>query len=461
MNNFRKFISSKIDNFIKEKEITTENFLTLIVAYDKIIFEDQITKKISSINKVLNVRFINDIPCGIIKSSDRYSVIFDRLILTDIFHSRNQKIVEICGSRINNLTPSQIITLYIEHNIVHILLDLWKEKSNVSGNRNDDNLHYSHENNLHCYNEDYWILNNKIFKSPRGLPRNFSNSCFLDCLMMIILFSSNKFYKKIIIEGEVETPEKGLCLTSNITSKEMELKFARLVQDQIRKDYIAMLRGDNILLSNLRQLLAISLPQMIRNSYNAAEVYSLLTDVFPKLKIPPIDYVLYSNNKPKSKGKTPKQALFQMWDFIEPLGGDGPKMMWEQLIDKGPPVLVFQNGMSPPIENFGTLEPEKVRVWDEKTESPIYKIQSKARKFSEYILGNKYRLFGILQLMGQRPSIEGAIGGGHYTSLIRNSNEWYYYDDMYPIWKNIGKLPEYNFNTNINGFPEMFFYERI
>ena len=88
----------------------------------------------------------------------------------------------------------------------------------------------------------------------------------------------------------------------------------------------------------------------------------------------------------------------------------------------------------------------------------------KKRVFGEYIIDNKYRLFAVLIVHGNRPQSIEDWGGGHYTAYIRpysDKENWYYYNDQGPTWKKEGVLPAEVFVDQKRQRPELFFYSRV
>ena len=186
--------------------------------------------------------------------------------------------------------------------------------------------------------------------------------------------------------------------------------------------------------------------------------------------------------KKLKRGDIEKKTLFQMWDFMQPIINEGSFPIWDEITF---PVIVFQNGLNPPIKNYDSLISEKIVTWDiipgEKKMvrrkvggkyinikvpqfGKVVKVQKKAQKFSEYIINGKYRLFAAVMIHGERPKKIGDFGGGHYTSYIRPKFQpeiWYKYDDMGPVWEQIGLgAPDDIFKDKKYSRPELLFYQR-
>lgn len=466
MNEFQFFVSTEIEKFIQSKKLSIQNFLTLVLSYDNILFGNQIQNKLREMGYTLKIEYDDKDVCLVEKRNEKEIVVSNPKKAKEIVIVLNTQLIKEgvkfekknLSKILHNIdkakTRSDLITLYFEHNLIHLLVELWGYQ--------DPN------NDIHgkLFDCMYNFLSDrqKPKVKTQGLFRNFSNSCYLDSLLMILLFSKPDFYRREILTKEVQQPSEKLCSTkSKISTKAEELAFAREVQKQFREDFKSLRKGGIGMCSKIRSLLTKCLPEMGMDSYNSSEIYSLISDIFPSIKIPPVKVGYYKNRKLDNVFNSPSQALFQMWDYMEPPPEDGPRVVWDNLIREGPEVIVFQNGMSPPIEHFNSTEPEKVRVWDEKLQKPVFKLQTKSKKFSEYIIGKKYRLFAIVYIIGGKPTIEGHWGGGHYTSMFRwyGNGEWYNYDDMSPSWKKIPDFTDDYLDSGRGIFPELFFYERI
>jgi hypothetical protein len=179
-----------------------------------------------------------------------------------------------------------------------------------------------------------------------------------------------------------------------------------------------------------------------------------------------------------------------MWDFMDPLSNGGSRPVWEWM---DYPILVFTNGMAPPLKRLDSIEPEMIDTygpdssrdrWEYRNTNGkrvkvrvpgfglIRKRVTKIQAFSEYIISDRYRLYAVIMNRGSSPNLR-EDGGGHYNAYVRpfgDRERWYIYDDMGGVWKltpkktatsKKGELPEDAFRGENYSRPEMFFYERV
>lgn len=311
---------------------------------------------------------------------------------------------------------------------------------------------------------------------PSGLPINWDESCYLDSLFMAMFLGASNYYRNNILDINTSNIEYKsfdnkdrpvfikVCHRDSTINTETETHiYTEALQTTLYDDYKRVLYGkQNFKCSLLRELLSQCLPPMKEKgrfvSYNVVEIYAMIADLYPGIKLRNIPRIL------KLPGKLPRHdnmnplAVLQMWDYMEPDKKEGEVPIWNKI---DVPVLVFQNGLIPHVRKFNTIEDEKIAIGNFKH------IIKKKRAFSEYIINRRYRLFAVVVNIGL--GIEGR--SGHYISFIRpkkDPDNWYFYNDIGPVWTitnqgspEEGNLPPATFLDPGTSRPEMFFYQKL
>jgi len=424
--------------------------------------------------------------------------------------------------------------LVLEHEIVHLLMILWgylfKEptgpRAHIFTKHGDlfqcllrayfGHTEYAHDLGL----VDLDLPETRIpYRTPAfptgkvrpGLMVNWSGSCYMDSMIMALFLMANNYYRQRIFEVDPadidytawtaddlgkkladrgEKVYKMPCRPGSRIQTESETRaYTGRLQAALREDYDRVAEGKEIFkCTNLRGVFAQCMPRLLPfGDFNVSEVYDILTDIFPALKLHDIPAIIANPTLHTTReGSIESKTMFQMWDYMDP--GDeteGAMPKWDEV---DAPMLVFQNGLVPPIRDYGSTNPEKItvhgpipgkytyttRVVDgTPTRVPVPKFgrytttQKKARAFGEYIIGGRYRLVAAVSVQGFRPRSIAEWGGGHYVAYLRpkgDPEKWYHYNDLGPVWRLMTKDGSLDRRIFVDGSverPELLFYERI
>lgn len=310
------------------------------------------------------------------------------------------------------------------------------------------------------------------------------NSCYIDTLLICLLDNlSQKFVNDIIHRSYTLEDYNPVLCGDELLNIEETVNYAsevrrtltdeyNLIHNLVRNSLPKSTRSSshmNITCNIFRRILAKCLPSIAHRgkyvTYNVTDIYSLLTDLFPALKIK-APFEFQTNTKPKSRGSELISA-FPMWDFVgksiieikkgemipvEPT--EYKEYLWEEFTCH---ILVFTNTSAPVILNFGDLQPERSTAVV--GEGSYISIIEKQRVFDEVILG-KYRLTAAIMLLDYIPGKE---SGTHYVSyFVDPQQRYYFYDDIGPKLINIdGYPPEIFGYTKDLGIPQLFIYARM
>lgn len=306
----------------------------------------------------------------------------------------------------------------------------------------------------------------------------YDNSCYIDSLLMCMLVSP--FIRIQIQQTKTEKidykPSSICTIDSRIDGKDDLRKIAFSIQKEMQRYYESVIvEHEHGQCSNIRQLLLKCLTDMKENGrwvfYNVSTIWNTFCSLFPRLLQSVYARIVDPTTKITKIGKPGliSRANFTFWDFLDSYRDADDKyteILWEELENsRDNYLLVFQNGGYPAIKYYNKEGEEIVKSRKYVQEGKRTKIVVenikvfKKRKFSEYILERKYRLFGVVLLHGVSVGEE---GGTHYTALVREGNKWYEYDDVGPKYKYISeKVPETCFQEIGRTKPELYFYGRV
>lgn len=248
------------------------------------------------------------------------------------------------------------------------------------------------------------------------------NSCYLDSLLMVLFTSKTNFWLDYILDFDPQSIKyETICQKNSLikTQEQIEVIVAD-IQKFIRTSYLKLGKEPQTC-QTLRQLLYQCYPDLKSKNrwlyYNPANIYTLLTDLFPVLKIPFSQIACYYKEnyqpKPASLFSTACFTIAQFTEQEEEIKNrkeDLVKIEWQKI---NHPVIVFENTNNQPV------------------------------KMESNILG-KYELIGILVLLESKDHI--------ISYYLDNKDEWKYYDGMEKEIKN--KIPSFNSRE----IPLMFFY---
>ncbi len=484
-------------------QIEGSNIESLFDLYDKYAFNNSIQQKIDELYEkqgdIINIAFglsSDQIPsdveriCGVIffdnKGIKTYEIQISPWLLARIFYSNMANIKE------------QLLLVF-EHQLLHLMTLLWGY-INLK-NLSDDKLGV-HGKLFYCCEEQFFDTQQDIiqnFSLPTSYPQPsfntgrytyWSNSCYLDSLSSILYFSLCQYFRDALFTTNVDVidyssfvdlipvgQEKTKVFFSKCDQDSMisdEDKFrniAKNVQSVMFADYIYMItQKENKKCFDLRALLRECYTDMKDGSwdtYSAAEIYVLFTEMFPSLMIKnyPVKLVDKKGNR-RIPEIIKDKPLFTFRDFMDPLKDfetEGIEYEWDKFTSE---ILVFRNEVTP-IRYFNDISSETIQVPVFKKNNKGITIQTtknviieKARIFDEYILNNKYEMVGALLLQGG--SSEKQEWGSHYTAVIKLSEGWVSYNDIGNIWKKYDKMPSsLIFTQSGKSKPDMYFYSKI
>lgn len=299
-----------------------------------------------------------------------------------------------------------------------------------------------------CFSKKLYGYSNYIEMISSNIPKTglvyYENSCYMDSLIMILLFSSTTFFKNKLFNPIISLSsinEYFGNMIYNINDVEKDIKF---FSENFQDIYFNIDNTKNYTCKNIRQKLLDYLPLKYKERWifsNPTYIYSLFSHFFD-----------WNTKYTTSKGSKIKSAA--SFPFIDYLTDDEViKINWDK-IDSD--ILVFNNTRSPHITNFSKIGIEKGETCIGNDCYP-FKIK-KVRKFGEYILNGKYKLIGIIILLGTPKKGE---GGSHYVcNFLGIDGNWYYYDDDSSIIKKIIKLNYSVWNDRGGKTPSMYFYEK-
>lgn len=357
--------------------------------------------------------------------------------------------------------------LVMEHEIIHLLMSIYNYDVPELKEKNPS-LFGPHGSLFNCMLETYFghtqtnhnlalegvyvppFTSKKTSNTGVGAGfENWSNSCYLDSVIMVMLENTSDFWRTNIFDWEVGQKETEY--------KSQNPGLSKQVKKVLIKDYKAVHvdGGGNeaVRCEDLRELLSIQDPLMKTETgrwkmYESGSTYATFTQLFPSLLIDiPVKMIRPSIGEEESISyKT--EAAFTFSDFMlsDEQDEDHKIILWEECQS---PVLVFTHQGAPDIQVFDSTVQEKSL--------------NKIRAFGPTIINEKYKLSGVVVLHGYIDAEEG--GGGHYTCyFLAKDGNWYHYNDMGPTFDLIGgveNLPRKGvWEKSSTMLPTMYFYIR-
>lgn len=355
--------------------------------------------------------------------------------------------------------------LVLEHEIIHLLMSLWDFDSQERQEENF-NIFGPHGRLFNCMLETYFGHTQHShnlalkgvyvppFKLEPGTPKetgagfsNWSASCYLDSVIMVMLETQSNFWRSKIFDWTSEKDKLARFQSKNADLTEQ-------VKEVILKDYkVAHEEGAEALQCvDLRELLSIQDPLMKTvkggwKMYESGSTYATFVQLFPELLIDiPVKIVRTEIGEEESMTYR-SDGAFTYSDFMLSTNTDQDykKILWEECQS---PVLVFTHQAAPRITIFDSLKKEKGLKYN------------KVRTFGPRIINDRYKLAGVVVLHGH---IDAKGGGGHYTSyFLAKDGLWYHYNDMGPTFKRIGNVEDLPrdgvWQQSSSRLPTMYFY---
>lgn len=317
---------------------------------------------------------------------------------------------------------------FYEHLLVSILIKLWIAKGDLPRNTDDEKI-------KRCLLATFFF-HTPLSEEKAGCYVWHQNSCYLDSLLAVILDCDSDFWRRTIF-------------THNPTTREGK-KFRTALFD----DYREMESGETLECGKVRSTLLPLLPDMKCGRrwvfYNVGEVYDAIADLFPELKMTIPEKIRRGKKRVFVKEHL---ATIAFPDFLGHDESDPKEILFDDLTSEA---LVFLNGGVPRIRVFDRTGVEK--GWTHYGNTKHHFAFDKTRAFGETILDGRYRLVGIVTLLGV-----GEIGeGSHYIAYVLKGGEWYLYDGAGDQpYTRLTKLPRAGVWEDRHGrFPAMYFYAK-
>lgn len=480
--------------------ITDDDVQYIFDLYDQIFFHSQIREKIGDMAAELKFYASERTSgvgglCGIEREKEMCNYYFD--IAPNIIHTIFEKNRNGLGwaAGVGCEDKFECLQLIIEHQIIHLLLILWDYYPLEYAN----NIYASHGLLFQCMAKEYFghsrfehdlgaSINVEV-EGVKDLPETFrqfqtvrrgvipfgysywSNSCYLDSLLIVLLENISPFWRKAIMEADLDkvTYRRNACEKpeSKIDTIPKLREYSKSVQRQIKADFKAMPISQNLQCSMLRSLLIDCLPSMKKKNswviYSVVNIYDALSSMFPGLVIDvPVQIHRWKsqlNRRIPDPINYQRESTLLMWDYLDPLvgsrGEDVKQIRWD-LFES--PVIVFYNGGTPRIKTFNQAGREKGVNIIARDNYPFD--VTKARAFGETIINGRYELVGVITLLGV--PIKGE-GGSHYVGhFMGTDGNWYFYDDMISKIVLVEKLPVTGVWKEEKGqMPAMYFYQKV
>ena len=325
--------------------------------------------------------------------------------------------------------------------------------------------------------------------------RYWENSCYFDSLLTPLFAGDCAVFRALIDSVDINSMQyspRNICgEKSTLTSKDL-LVVAEHFRDLLRADLAGLRKGQTVQCHGLRELARKCFPELrpghgsspsgtrgspsadapfgrssspsgTRGSPSAHWVvfepgvlYGWMADLFPSLLMPYVAGITASAHD-GNRFTSRRRALFDIWDFVGEDETRREEIVWSEYDG---PVLVFQNGGSPPLSRFD-------QIGEEIAETPDYhggrlkfvrtRFRTK-RALGMTILDGRYVYVGGTLLQGARPGHE---GGSHFISCLRVAPRHYALaDDVSGAVTSIPRPEEWAFRDGSTK-PILFFYVRV
>jgi len=248
---------------------------------------------------------------------------------------------------------------------------------------------------------------------------NCGNSCYIDSIILPIFCTHHSDFRDAILNCSSSPYNyKRVCSTTSKISSIQELtELIKLIRFELHTQYLNIhahnssnTHNTSNSLRRVIDLMSEILPDMQNhNHFNACELYDVLCELFPDLKMN-IPVVIRNGNT--TEYRTNSVNIVQLMDFMShtDINKDGEYILWNEL---DLPYLVFQNSSHFPqhLNNTDTELGENEEF-------------VKERCVDEYINvgNNRYKLIVCVLFTG--------MSNGHYTSIFNKNDKYYYYDDL-------------------------------
>lgn len=486
------------------KSLNSADLEFLFRLYDSLFFGNQIVEKISDRGSIIefqtNVRK-NDVGgrCGItrdgVPGNRRCVYFFDiapNSLNSLLVESKSQpEVTEMCRDRLD------CFMLIVEHQIIQLLMLVWGYSEEDTSGVDFENFErfidpegplfkcllkrfFGRENVpqlTNKFSDTEWRPSTRkgTFRRARVGFVNWSNSCYLDSVLMVMMTNKSNFWRETITTTDLGTTtfDRGDCKVGGGKIEPKAETFQKAFIQDLEKLSLKETRRQDRYCTNIRNILAscvegVRLPSGAWPILNSTNIYQAIAGLSPGLKFKyPRQINRYSVERGEFEKDTityPEVATLNAWDFLDSyqdhdLGKDYPEIRWDLM---KAPIIVFGNGAAPRIKNFGSSGKESGFTTIGGASYPFSVV--KARKFDLYLddLGpnaGKYELVGVVVLHGVSSRNE---DGSHYTAYIkRKGDRWYHYDDLSGDLVELESLKKSQLFQERNGhMPLTFFYAR-
>lgn len=288
--------------------------------------------------------------------------------------------------------------------------------------------------------------------------RFWENSCYFDSLLTPMFAGEFSVFLELIESvnpDALDYQPAEMCGSGSTLDSEDLREVAKMFVASLREDLSNLGKGRLVQCRRLRDLARSCFPELRGRGgwiiFEPGIIYGWLSDLFPTLRMPYL-----SGIRSTRRFTCRSRAIFDVWDFI----GDDPtrqeEIIWSEY---SAPVLVFQNGGSPPITVFDRTGDEISEVADYSTRKLRYvKTRfTKKRALGLTILDGRYTYVGGSLLHG---TTLGREGGSHYISCLRVSpGKFVLVDDLSGVASPIESVGEWAFREG-GTKPILFFYVR-
>lgn len=433
--NERRKVKEKAENVfggLQPETFSGEQLEALFNLYDQHFFDGQIRDRVAELSEEKGVPTKLDFYAnerdsgyggmsGVLYEKDLivYFIDISPSILETIFLKNTGGLAYAAGE--GCLNSLSCLLLIMEHEIVHLLMTLWGYDTDEKFEENP-RIFGSHGLLFKCMLATYFghtkidhdlaiegIEIQDIATKPRVLNMkqayvNWTNSCYLDSVLMVMLANKFNFWLRGIFDSDISGIYQE---AANKLRKEFADDYKVLTGEKKQEELYCI---------NIRNILAEHDPTLkVGHRWimqNPGNVYADIVTIFPHLAMD-IPYRIFRSEMGEYESmKYRKEPALTMWDYIGQNENDEDfkEIMWD---DVKSPVLVFTNGGVPRVTIFDETGDEDTTniIGGEKYEQTV----EKTRAFGPQIIHGRYTLVGAVTLQGVR---KGKEGGAHYISYF-------------------------------------------
>lgn len=261
-----------------------------------------------------------------------------------------------------------------------------------------------------------------------GAFRWYSQSCYIDSILMIILISDTNYWLDAIMNADTENIDYPITVCSSDSKVNDINNFSTMIKSDILNIRKQLIYGKDIYCTNLRKELGKCFTDMIHDNrlgqYEVTNIYKNLAELFPDFNFEVVEKI-----EVEIDGIMTSHENKVMTSHVEIFSNDLENIFNNQTSE----IVVLSN---------------ELKLYDDLT----------VLGYSEYIPGFEYRLLAVVIHQG----------GNHFLSLFRHNDSWYYYNDYHiehgvrhPVIdiNKLDYLPEYAFAKSGQYTPIMLFYQ--